>query len=155
MIKGVGELTHFITRLDGNGLIEIPLGRPLCGSQQFIDRAIDESSEEEAQEKSEDDDADNPRQDHSIVDLHPLLFKPFQANHGVEHPEDVLGLWVAGVTGGFVIDGIDQAQKALIIGVVDSRLTVRRKKDFGLIFPMAPVASLSLLIHDGSNLGPI
>ena len=79
--------------MDSNGLIEVPLGRSLRGSQQFVDRAIDKSSEEEAQEKREDDDADNPGQDHSIGRSASSPFKSFQANHGVEHPEDV---WVFG-----------------------------------------------------------
>ena len=115
IIERFGELSQFIVGPNGYGLIEISIGGLLGCSAEFIDGPIDKSSDQKAEEKAEKDDTDEARRDHLTVDAGPLFLKFFQTDRRIQNPEDAERFGVAWITGGFIIDGIDQSQEALVI----------------------------------------
>ncbi len=101
---------------DGNSLIQISIGSPLGCCEKSTNGSIDEPGDQETQEKAEQDDTDDSCRDHLSVYLGPLLFKLFEADRGVQNAEDIQIFGMARVTGGFIIDGVDQSEEALLFG---------------------------------------
>ena len=62
---------------------------------------------------------------------------------------------MAGVAGGFVIDRVDQAEKALLFRMIDPGFAIGWKKNLCLAFPVAPITGLGLLIDHRSDLALI